>query len=92
METLACGVPVIVTDFPFMVDLVRRNHCGLVIPPGDARALAEAVRYLYEHPRERVEMGRRGREAVVREHSWDIRAQATERILMEVLAKKRGLV
>lgn len=91
-ETLACGVPVVVSDFPFMADLVRRHQCGLVIPPGDAGALAEAVRFLYEHPSERTEMGRRGREVVVREHSWDVRAQATEGVLMEVIARRRELI
>ena len=32
-ETIACGAPVIVTDFPGQADLVRRYSCGLVIPP-----------------------------------------------------------
>lgn len=91
METLACGVPVIVTDLPFMAELVREHQCGLVIPQGDAGALARAVRFLYEHPDERRAMGLRGREAIVQEHSWDKRAQDTEDVLIEVIARRQGL-
>ncbi|GIW61025.1 MAG: glycosyl transferase [Patescibacteria group bacterium] len=86
-ETLACGVPVIVSDLPGMSDLVRRGNCGLVVPPNNPVALANAVRYLYEHPEVRAEMGKRGRELIVREHSWDSRAEATHQILLQVLAK-----
>src|SRR5690606_3793062 len=37
-ETLACAVPVIVTDFPGQADLVRKYRCGLVIPAADSAA------------------------------------------------------
>lgn len=87
-ETLACGVPVIVTDFPGMADLVREYSCGLVIPPDDPKALAEAVRYLYEHPKIRAEMGRRGRESVEKKHSWDSRADDTHCILLQLSSKE----
>lgn len=84
-ETLACGVPVIVTDFPGQADLVRSARCGIVIPPDNPRALAEAVAYLYHHPEERVAMGKRGREVVEREHSWDSRAEQVDAVLRLVL-------
>ena len=83
-ESLACGVPVIVTDLPFMADLIREGKCGIVIPPGDAKALAKAVRFLYEHPEKRREMGRRGRVLVETKHSWDRRAAETEQILKQM--------
>lgn len=84
-ETLACGVPAIVTDFPGQADLVREGQCGIVVPPDDPTELARAVAYLYNHPEERAMMGRRGRELVEKEHSWDRRAEATDFILREVL-------
>ncbi len=80
-ETLACGVPVVVTDFPGQAALVRDGMCGIVIPPEDPGALARAVAYLYNHPHERALMGRRGRELVEKEHSWDRRAEQTNHIL-----------
>jgi len=85
-EAMACGVPVIVTDFPGTADLVRETECGLVIPPGDAKALARAVRYVCENPETRAIMGLRGREAAVQRHSWDIRARETDRVLRSLLS------
>lgn len=84
-ETLACGVPAVVTDFPGVADLVREDDCGLVIPPEDPEALAQAVDYLHRHPDKRELMGRRGRELVEREHSWDRRAKDTDAVLDGVL-------
>lgn len=86
-ETLACSVPAIVSDYPGMADLVRQGECGIVIPPDDPAALANAVRHLYEQPELRAEMGRRGRELIVREHSWDARAEATHQVLLQVLTR-----
>ena len=88
-ETLACGVPVIVTDFPGQADLVRSGHCGLIVPPEDVAALAQAVCYLYERPQEAREMGARGHDLVVHEHSWDHRAEATAAVLDRVIKIKR---
>lgn len=84
-EALACGVPVIVTDFPGMSDLVRNGRCGLVVPPGNPKALAEAVAYLRQYEEERIAMGKRGRKLVEREHSWDRRAEQVATILDDIL-------
>lgn len=88
-ETLACGVPVIVTDWPGQADLVRKNGCGLVIPPDNPEALAEAVAYLYYHPEERSAMGERGHNLVKLEYSWDRCAQKTSEILMTLVASQK---
>ena len=80
-ETLACGVPVILTDVPGQADLVREVGAGLVVPLGDPAAIARAVAYLASHDADRTTMGRRGRDAIVREHSWDRRAEMTSDLL-----------
>ena len=44
-EAMACGIPVISTALPTGVPWVNSNNVsGLIIPPGDSRALADAVR------------------------------------------------
>lgn len=88
-ETMACAVPVIVTDWPGQADLVRQHGCGVVVPPNDPGALARAVRSLCEDPRARDEMGRRGRAAVVRYYSWDRRAAETSEAIEEALRAQR---
>jgi len=87
LETLACGIPIILTDFPGIAEVVKKRGCGIVIPPENPEALARAVRYLYEHPEVRTHMGRIGRELVVKEHSWAHRANSTDAVLQQLLSK-----
>ncbi|SLM50300.1 Glycosyl transferase, group 1 [Nitrospira japonica] len=85
-ETLACGIPAIVSDFPYQAELVRSNHCGLVFPADDGKALAQAVSDLARSPAAAAEMGRRGLDLIRREHSWDARAAQTDMFLHQVVA------
>jgi glycosyltransferase involved in cell wall biosynthesis len=80
-ETLACGVPAIVSDFPGQADLVRNNDAGLAVPAEDPAALARAVAELASDTARASAMGQRGRDVIVRDHSWDIRAGATQETL-----------
>lgn len=49
--------------------VVGRTNCGVVVPPGDPAAMADAVRSLYSRRDELIEMGRRGRQFVEENHS-----------------------
>lgn len=84
-EALACAVPVVLSDYPGMADLVRVARCGIVVNPDDQEALAKAVAYLYHHPENREAMGKRGREVIEKNHSWDQKSALTSRILNRVL-------
>src|SRR5438309_425055 len=43
IEAMAAGLPVIATDVAGIHDVVRPNETGLLVPPGDASALAMAI-------------------------------------------------
>ncbi len=43
MEAMACGLPAVTTDLVGNPDLVQHDHTGLLVPPGDPEALAEAL-------------------------------------------------
>jgi glycosyltransferase involved in cell wall biosynthesis len=43
IESLALGVPVVGTDGASIDELVRHGESGLLVPPGDAPALADAL-------------------------------------------------
>lgn len=89
-ESMACGVPVVVSDFPGQADIVRSTSCGVVVPPDDPSAVAEAVAQVYEGGASSDAMGRRGREASVGEHSWDARAGDVHEIFVELLSAPRS--
>ncbi|MDO9582819.1 MAG: glycosyltransferase family 4 protein [Desulfomicrobium sp.] len=85
-ESLACGVPVVVSDWPGMADFVREHQCGIVVPPGDPEALARAVAELDKDPASARIMGGRGSEVVRLSHSWDAKAEETFHIICDVLS------
>jgi len=44
MEAFAAGVPVVAAESGGIPEIVRHEHNGLLVPTGDARALASAIR------------------------------------------------
>jgi glycosyltransferase involved in cell wall biosynthesis len=57
-------------------DLVQESGCGISVPPEDPVAIAEAIKKLLTmSPIEREEMGRRGREYVVKNHDYKVLAK-----------------
>ncbi len=57
-EAFAAGTPVVASDIAGYRDVVRNGVDGVLVPPGDPQALAEALRDLYDEPERRVEMSR----------------------------------
>jgi glycosyltransferase involved in cell wall biosynthesis len=60
-EAMAMGKAVVVTRARGQVDLVREGESGLYVPPGDARALRQAIEHLLANPDEAARMGAAGR-------------------------------
>ncbi len=63
LEALAAGVPSVVTDVGEAGRLVKKATCGLVVPPEDTAALADALSKLGMDGDLRRKMGRAGRRA-----------------------------
>jgi GalNAc-alpha-(1->4)-GalNAc-alpha-(1->3)-diNAcBac-PP-undecaprenol alpha-1,4-N-acetyl-D-galactosaminyltransferase len=67
VEAMACGLPVICTDFPSGArDIVRDGIDAIVVPPNDVKALGEALDRLMEDPAERQRLGARAIEVADR--------------------------
>ena len=58
VEAFSCGTPVIATRHGGLAELVVHGKTGLLVPPGDASALAQAIAWAASHPEEMQQMGR----------------------------------
>lgn len=61
LEGMAAGLPVIATRVGALPELVTDGETGLLIPPGDSKALADAIFRLTSSPSEARSMGEAGR-------------------------------
>lgn len=64
LEALAHGVPLVGFDVGAIRDYLIDGKTGVLVPPGDADALAQAIDRLLNAPNEAHTMGLRGRELV----------------------------
>jgi len=65
IEAMSQGVPAIVTNVGGMPELVGHGTAGIVVPPSDVRALADAIRSLYTDRARAKELGRLGQQRIV---------------------------
>ena len=85
-DYLSAGIPVL-NNYPgWIAEMVQREQCGIVVPPDDPRAFAAGLIGLSEiSPRERQDMGRRGRALAEREFPRELLAARFARVLEDVL-------
>ncbi|MCL4500177.1 MAG: glycosyltransferase [Chloroflexi bacterium] len=68
VEAHMCGKPVVSTDLPTGVPFVNQHEItGLVVPPGDDRALAEAINRLFEDDALRLRLGTQAKKRALAE-------------------------
>jgi glycosyltransferase involved in cell wall biosynthesis len=80
LEYMALGTPIIATDLPAIRELIEPGVNGLIVPPGDAKALAAGVKRLLADPEYALSLARNAQETV-RLWSHDARAQLLEKFL-----------
>jgi glycosyltransferase involved in cell wall biosynthesis len=61
LEAAASGRPIVATDWPGCREVVRQEQNGLLVPPGDAATLADAIVRLVRSPALREQLGAAGR-------------------------------
>ena len=70
-EYHAAGLPVITSRVGHLAEVVHDGEDGLLVPPDDPQALADAILSLARNPAHRTHLGDAGRIRVAREHSWE---------------------
>lgn len=80
MEAMAHSLPVVATRVGGVPELVDHGVTGLVVAPGDAQELAEALRQVLADPRRAADMGRNGAQVVRERFSIDVSAAQLEEL------------
>jgi glycogen synthase len=83
LEAMAAGRPVIASSSGGIVDLVGDGQTGILVPPGDASALAKALASVIADPAMAMAMGRNGLERV-RAYTASVVASRVERLYRQV--------
>ncbi len=81
MEALAFGKPVVASGLSGIPELVRDGETGLLVPPGDVAALADALERLLRDPELRRRLGEAGRSLVAELYAEDARAARAAELL-----------
>lgn len=85
IEASACGIPVIVTDVGGLPEVVENNVTGIVVPPHNATAAADAVIRLIQDEDSRVRMGENGVKHIEKYYSWDDNVELVSRIYKDLI-------
>jgi rhamnosyl/mannosyltransferase len=90
LEAQACGKPVVCTALGTGVEYVNQHErTGLVVPPRDPDALADAINRLLDDPNYREQLGETGRARARTEFTQERMTAATLALYKEILT--RGL-
>jgi len=84
-EAMAAGRPIVASDLPSSREFLRHGHNALLVPPGDARALAAALRRLLAEEALAERIARTAWEEAPA-YSWGARARALRALFDEVPA------
>jgi starch synthase len=86
-EYMACGKPVIASRIKGF-EILEKVNAGILVEPENSTALAKALITLLQSEEQRMEMGKNGREYVVKNHSWAKISKEIEEICLRTIAEK----
>lgn len=83
IEAMAAGLPVIASQVGGIPALIRNGENGLLVPAGDGRALAEALRRVLRHPQWAGELRTNAMRSIGADYEVEAMVQAVEAIYRE---------
>ncbi len=89
-EAMIAGVPVAGFQDGGVPELLEHERTGLLVPPGDVPALAQAVTRLLDEPELRWHLARNARQEAERRFAPAVHARAVERVYESLLAGQAG--
>jgi glycosyltransferase involved in cell wall biosynthesis len=88
LEAAACARPIVASDVPGCREAVRSGESGILVPPRDIAALADAIAVLAADPVRREAMGHAGRALIERSFAEEIVARETLALYRAAIAER----
>lgn len=99
IEAMACEVPVMLTDYTTSAELTDNGECGYLVPVDTEilgtwnveraiMSIPDCVKMMndvYADRKSLIEIGKKGREKVIKEYSWDLLEEIWEKTLTELI-------
>lgn len=85
VEAMACGTPVVAFKVGALPQVMENGTTGILVDPGDWRAMANAVAKILKNKELRESMGKKGRERVEKLFTWKNSAE-------QVIEIYRGII
>lgn len=86
-EAMCCSTPVISTTAGALPEIV--GDAGILVPPADTRALAEAIAGLLDNPNRRKQLGEMGHRRVINMFNWRNTAKHTVEVYKEAIEHQK---
>lgn len=91
LEAMAAARPIVATRVGGIPEIIMHGRSGLLVPPGEAEPLAEAIISLLADPQDARQMGEEARKSIMREDfSADSMVAKTAQLYTRLLAEKLG--
>lgn len=89
-EAMACGLPVVITDFGDNRKWVEDGVNGFVVPLRNHEALASKIIYLLQHEDKRREFGQANRRVIKERYNREKEMRKMEKLYEELLERSKG--
>jgi glycosyltransferase involved in cell wall biosynthesis len=91
LEYMALARPIVATSVGGIPEIVEDGRCAVLVPAGDAAALAGAVGRLIDDPAERLRLGSEASARQAADFSFDEMTRRIERLYLELLGRAEEL-
>jgi len=89
LEGMSLGKPAVTSRIGGIPELVLDGETGIIVPPGDVRALAAAILRLLQDPAKAERLGRNARRRYEAGYTSDVMARRIESLFEQVYASPR---
>lgn len=90
LEAMACELPAVASNVGGIPEILQNNLNGVTVPPGDPKAIADAVMRLLEDEATRVKMGTAARRTVEERYDWSGLVDRLEVYYEDVTRRKKS--